>query len=321
MNAPELIEGFLDHQLSDAETTRLEQLLATDPAFAAEFDEALRMAGMLSHTLHRDPGCQLMADAVVRMITAGAGAAFSDRVIEVVKMRPSRRVRRAARRGSGQARRWWLLAALAALICLILTVRSAWSDRRPIPDESPADAAQQEPTISPQGVPPERIIPDPGPHVPTPAVDSKPAKNLLTCPGFETEDHHSWNRIVSDKATIVRGISHTGERALRVTRTSDYHQDCNLSSTRLYEAGVWFQLAGSAADLVSIRVHWLRDERSVISMETISGVTGTRDWTHVGRQIIAPPQATKARFVVNVRSADGTDVILLDDAEFRPVSP
>ena len=117
----ELVEKYLEDTISSAEAKRLLDAIGSDPAFRAEFAEALRMNGLLHGSVGPDPSCDRLAEVVLR------GIPSRDRTLDsrVMSMIQARHVQapRSAPPGRG---RWTPLRLGVAAAGVLLALLGGW---------------------------------------------------------------------------------------------------------------------------------------------------------------------------------------------------
>jgi hypothetical protein len=125
----ELIQKYLDGDLTDEEAAVLTRALAEDPELEAElraFEQSLALA---SANVERDPSPTFTDEVMDRVAASHAGSAAAG------KQRPSR-----ARRGAGPSRAWWPRLAWAAGFAVVFVfgyVTARWSGPESTSPESP----------------------------------------------------------------------------------------------------------------------------------------------------------------------------------------
>ncbi|MEO8137478.1 MAG: PQQ-dependent sugar dehydrogenase, partial [Betaproteobacteria bacterium] len=139
--------------------------------------------------------------------------------------------------------------------------------------------------------------------------------NLLTNPGFE-QGGTGWSAIGTNPSIVTSPV-HSGTRALGIAGSSagqfSVEQTLPVSGGSAYDVSAWIKtdaLAGGA----SIIVNWQDASRRNLSIDTITIVRGTNDWTQRFANIVSPPQAAWVRVSLRlVREPDNAGTAWFDD--------
>jgi len=145
--------------------------------------------------------------------------------------------------------------------------------------------------------------------------------NLLVDPGFEQGGRAGW-RLYRDRGgnSIVTEPVHSGRRALQIDVSRDGLRKANqhvrllaITDGTIYVAEGWVKITGANVTAM-LKVMWLDSAGKWIRDNQIGTIIGTRDWTRVSTEMVAP---TAARFVLfavfTKRSPANSATVWFDD--------
>ncbi|MFC1503800.1 carbohydrate binding domain-containing protein [Spirochaetota bacterium] len=167
------------------------------------------------------------------------------------------------------------------------------------------------PTATPTLIATSTSAPTPTP-VPT-VTPPASSENLLINPGFENgETGWEWWK----NGAIVSSPVHSGSKAAMITLGSGYLnviQEIAVEGGKTYTVLAWVKPEGITSGYGRIIYRWYAGSTQ-LTTTYLDPVKGTSDWKKVSTQVVAPNNATIARFFIGV--IPGTGRAYYDDAVF-----
>jgi hypothetical protein len=149
-----------------------------------------------------------------------------------------------------------------------------------------------------------------------------PVANLLLNPGFE-QGTTAWAFFDQGRRAVVTSPVHGGSRAASVGIASNFYstieQIVTVQAGRTYKASTWLKQSQIGGRGSGIMLFWLDASGRQLREDSVT-LVGTRDWTLMDRNFVAPAAAVKVKFELwSFTDPDNSGTTWFDDASFSMV--